>query len=148
VHLGPEASVWFGAVLRGDYFPIRVGARTNIQDNAVLHITADVAKTTLGDDVTVGHGAIVHGCTIGHRCLIGMGSVVLDGAVVGDDSFVAAGSLVPPGMIVPERSFLMGRPARIVRPTNDVDLAWIRNAAESYVRYARDFRSGCKPIGR
>src|SRR5580698_1258338 len=97
VHLGDEASVWFGAVLRGDYFPIRVGARTNIQDNAVLHITAGQAATTIGDDVTIGHAAIVHGCTIGNRCLVGMGSTVLDGAVVGDDSFVAAGSLVTPG---------------------------------------------------
>ena len=86
VHLGDEASVWFGAVLRGDYFPIRVGARTNIQDNCVVHITADRAATTVGDDVTVGHGVTLHGCTVGDRCLVGMGSIVLDGAVLGEES--------------------------------------------------------------
>ena len=91
VHLGDDASVWFGAVVRGDYMPIRIGARTNVQDNAVLHITSNEHGCVLGDDVTVGHAAIVHGCTIGHRCLVGMGSVVLDGAVVGDDSFIARG---------------------------------------------------------
>src|SRR5579871_2563383 len=86
VWLGDEAGVWFGAVVRGDYFPIRIGARSNIQDNSVVHITAEKAATTIGDEVTVGHGAIVHGCTIGNRCLIGMASIVLDGAIVGDDS--------------------------------------------------------------
>jgi gamma-carbonic anhydrase len=144
VHLGDEASVWFGAVLRGDYMAIRVGARTNIQDNAVLHITSNESATTLGDDVTVGHAAVVHGCTIGHRCLIGMGSIVLDGATVGDDSFVAAGSLVTPGTIIPPRSFVMGRPAKVVRAVNDRDLAGIREAASRYVQYAREFRDACK----
>ena len=120
MHLGDEASVWFGAVLRGDYMPIRIGARTNIQDNAVVHITVRGSRaTTLGDDVTVGHAAIIHGCTIGDRCLIGMGSIVLDGAVVGEGSFVAAGSLVTPGTVIPPRSFVMGRPAKVIRPVND-----------------------------
>jgi carbonic anhydrase/acetyltransferase-like protein (isoleucine patch superfamily) len=146
VHLGDEASVWFGAVLRGDYFPIRVGARTNIQDNSVVHITAGRAATTIGDDVTVGHAAIIHGCTIGHRCLVGMGSIVLDGAVVGDDSFIAAGSLVSPGTVIPPRSFVIGRPARVKRPVSDEDLAWIREAAMLYAGYARDFRAGCKRV--
>ncbi len=146
VHLGDEAGVWFGAVLRGDYFPIRVGARTNVQDNCVVHITAGRAATTIGDDVTIGHAAVVHGCTIGHRCLIGMGSIVLDGAVVGDDSFVAAGSLVTPGTVIPPRSFVLGRPARAVRPIKDEDLAWIREAASLYVGYARDFRTRCRRI--
>ncbi len=134
-------------MLRGDYFPIRVGARTNIQDNAVVHITADTAPTTLGDDVTVGHAAILHGCTIGDRCLVGMGSIVLDGAVIGEESFVAAGSLVSPGTIVPPRSFVIGRPAKVIRRTTDEDLAWIRTAASLYVGYARDFRTTCKRIG-
>ena len=146
MHLGEEASVWFGAVLRGDYMPIRVGARTNIQDNAVVHITSNESSAILGDDVTVGHSAIVHGCTIGHSCLIGMGSIVLDGALVGDESFVAAGSLVTPGTIIPPRSFVMGRPARVVRPVNERDLAGIREAASRYVQYAREFRDACKRI--
>jgi len=143
VFLGDEASVWFGAVLRGDYMPIRIGARTNIQDNAVVHITSRTAKTTVGDDVTVGHSAIIHGCTIGNGCLIGMGTIVLDDAVVGDESFVAAGSLVTPGTVIPPRSFVMGRPAKVVRATADLDLASMRSAAARYVEYAREFREKC-----
>jgi carbonic anhydrase/acetyltransferase-like protein (isoleucine patch superfamily) len=146
VHLGDEASVWFGAVLRGDYMPIRVGARTNIQDNAVVHITSNETGATLGDDVTVGHAAIVHGCTIGSGCLVGMGSIVLDGAVVGEGSFIAAGSLVTPGTIIPARSFVMGRPAKVVRAVSDRDLHAIREAASRYVQYAREFRSDCKRV--
>ncbi len=147
VHLGDEASVWFGAVLRGDYCFIRVGARTNVQDNAVVHISSGLSATVVGDDVTVGHSAIVHGCTIGHRCLIGMGSTVLDGAVVGDDSLVAAGALVTPGTVIPPRSFVMGRPAKVVRSVEETDLAMIRGAAAAYVGYARDFRERCKRVG-
>jgi len=146
VHLGDEASVWFGAVLRGDYFSIRVGARSNIQDNAVVHITSGTAKTTIGDDVVVGHGAIIHGATIGNRCLIGMGSIVLDNAIVGDDSFVAAGSLVTPDTVIPPRRVVMGRPARVVREVTEDDLASIRNGAANYLRYAREFRAACKRV--
>src|SRR5579871_360127 len=146
VHLGDESGVWFGAVLRGDYFPIRVGARSNIQDNAVVHITAGKAATRIGEDVTVGHSAVIHGCTIGDRCLVGMGSIVLDGAVVGDDSFIAAGSLVTPGTVIPPRSFVLGRPAKALRPVSDEEIAWIREAAALYVGYARDFREGCKRV--
>jgi gamma-carbonic anhydrase len=146
VHLGDGASVWFGAVVRGDTMPIRIGARTNVQDNAVVHITAGGFGTTIGDDVTVGHTAIIHACTIGSRCLVGMGSIVLDGAVVGDDSFIAAGSLVTPGTILPPRSFILGRPAKAVRQVSDRDLVTIREAAARYVGYASDFRSGCKRV--
>jgi carbonic anhydrase/acetyltransferase-like protein (isoleucine patch superfamily) len=148
VELGDESSIWFGAVVRGDYMPIRVGARTNIQDNAVLHITAGDAATTLGDDVTIGHAAIIHGCTIESRCLIGMGSIVLDGAVVGEESFVAAGSLVTPGTIIPKRSFAIGRPAKVVRTASDRDIAVVREAAARYVAYAREFRERCRRVGR
>jgi gamma-carbonic anhydrase len=147
VHLGDEASVWFGAVLRGDYMPIRVGARTNIQDNAVVHITAGANGATLGHDVTVGHSAIVHGCTVGNFCLVGMGSIVLDGTNVGDESFIAAGSLVTPNTVIPARSFVMGRPAKVVRPVREEDLAWIRASAQAYMAHARDFRSTCKRLG-
>jgi carbonic anhydrase/acetyltransferase-like protein (isoleucine patch superfamily) len=147
VHLGDEAGVWFGAVIRGDYMPIRIGARTNIQDNAVVHITAGMNGTTIGDDVTVGHSALVHGCTVGNRCLVGMGSTVLDGAVVGDESFIAAGSLVTPGTIIPPRSFVMGRPAKVVRPVKDTDITWINGSAAAYVVHARAFALECKRVG-
>jgi carbonic anhydrase/acetyltransferase-like protein (isoleucine patch superfamily) len=147
VQLGDEASVWFGAILRGDHMPIRIGARTNIQDNAVVHITSDESGATLGDDVTVGHGAIVHGCTIGSGCLVGMGSIVLDGAFVGEGSFVAAGSLVTPRTVIPPRSVVMGRPAKVVRAVSDRDVAMIREAASRYVQYAREFRSACHRVG-
>ena len=146
VHLGDEASVWFGAVIRGDCFPIRIGARTNVQDNVVVHVTGGEARTTIGDEVTIGHAAVIHGCTIGHRCLIGIGSIILDGAVIGDESFVAAGSLVTPGAAFPTRSLIMGRPARVLRPVSDDDLQRIREGAEHYVRYARDFMTSSARI--
>jgi carbonic anhydrase/acetyltransferase-like protein (isoleucine patch superfamily) len=146
VHLGEACSVWFGAVLRGDFLPIRIGARTNVQDNAVLHITSDRAATTVGEDVTVGHSVILHGCTIGSSCLIGMGSVVLDGAVIGDESLVAAGSLVTPGFLVAPRSFALGRPAKVVRAVRPEELAMIRASAQSYVRHAQTFASGCRRV--
>jgi carbonic anhydrase/acetyltransferase-like protein (isoleucine patch superfamily) len=144
VNVGDESSLWFGAVVRGDCFPIRIGARTNLQDNVVVHVLAGQAATTIGDEVTIGHAAIVHGCTIGHRCLVGMGSIVLDGAVLGDDSLLAAGSLVTPGSVFPARSVIVGRPARFVRQVNDEDLQRIREGAENYVRYAREFITSCK----
>ncbi len=147
VHLGDEASVWFGAILRGDYMPIRVGAGTNIQDNAVVHITSGQSGATLGEGVTVGHAAIIHGCTIGSGCLIGMGSIVLDGAVVGEGSFVAAGSLVTPGTLIPPRSFVVGRPAKVTRAVSETDVVMIRAAAAGYVQYAREFRTLCKRVG-
>jgi carbonic anhydrase/acetyltransferase-like protein (isoleucine patch superfamily) len=139
VVIGDESSIWFGTVLRGDAFPIRVGARTNVQDNAVVHITGGKAATTIGDDVTVGHLALVHGCTIGHRCLIGMGSIVLDGAVIEDDCLVAAGALIPPGMRVPARSLVMGRPGKVVRAITDADVLHIREAAAAYVAHASEY---------
>ena len=142
VELGDESSVWFGAVLRGDVMPIRVGARTNVQDGSVVHVTAGSASTTLGDDVTVGHMALLHGCSVGDRVLVGMGSVLLDGSVIEDESIVAAGSLVPPGTRVPARSLAMGRPARVVRALAEKDLEWVREAGRLYVGYARTFASG------
>jgi carbonic anhydrase/acetyltransferase-like protein (isoleucine patch superfamily) len=141
VHLGADSSVWFGTILRGDVLTIRVGARTNIQDGSVVHVTGGAAATTIGDDVTVGHMALLHGCTVGNRVLVGMGSIVLDGAVIGDDAVLAAGSLVPPGARVPPRSLAMGRPAKVVRQLGETDLAWIREAGMLYVQYARTFAS-------
>ena len=141
VHLGDASSVWFGCVLRGDVFPIRIGARTNIQDGSVVHVTGGKSQTTVGDDVTVGHMALLHGCSVGHRVLVGMGSVVLDDAFLEDDVVLAAGSLVPPGMRIPARSLAMGRPAKVVRALGEKDLAWVREAGNLYVAYAAAFRS-------
>lgn len=139
VEIGESSSVWFGVVVRGDVFPIRVGARTNVQDNSVIHVTGGKASTSIGDDVTVGHAAIIHGCTIGSRCLVGMGSTVLDGAIIEDECFIAAGTLVPPGMRVPTRSMVMGRPGKIVRTLRDAEIAEIATAAALYVQNARDY---------
>lgn len=146
VVIGESSSVWFGVVLRGDVFPIRIGARTNIQDNGVVHVTGGKTMTTIGDDVTVGHSAIVHGCKVGNRCLIGMGSIVLDGAVIEDECFIAAGALVPPGMHVPSRSMVMGRPGRVVRTVRPDELEAIDFAARDYVRNARSFISALRVI--
>ncbi len=139
VEIGESSSVWFGVVVRGDVFPIRIGARTNVQDNSVIHVTGGKASTSIGDDVTVGHAAIIHGCTIGSRCLVGMGSTVLDGVIIEDECFIAAGTLVPPGMRVPTRSMVMGRPGKIVRTLRDTEISEIATAAALYVQNARDY---------
>lgn len=146
VVIGEGSSVWFGAVIRGDVFPIRIGARTNIQDNAVVHVTNGRAATSIGDDVTVGHSAIIHGCTVGSRCLVGMGSIVLDNAVIEDECFIAAGSLVPPGARVVSRSMAIGRPVKRVRALEEADLHEITAASALYVQYARDFASDVSVI--
>ena len=140
VTLGAEASVWFNAVLRGDSDAVRVGARTNIQDGSVLH-TDRGSPCVLGEDCTVGHLAVVHGCRIGDRCLIGMGAVVLSGAEIGDESLVAAGALVPEGGSYPPRSLLAGAPVRRLREISEDDLErLIRPNARHYIDYARAYR--------
>lgn len=139
VVLGAKSSVWFSAVLRGDMFPIRVGERVNVQDGAVIHVTEDFAATTVGNDVTIGHLALVHGCTIGNRVLIGMGSIILDRAVIEDECIIAAGTLVPPRMHIPKRSFVKGSPAKITREVTDEDLAMIDGGVATYQTYAKRF---------
>jgi carbonic anhydrase/acetyltransferase-like protein (isoleucine patch superfamily) len=141
VHLGDGSSVWFGTTIRGDVFPIRIGARTNVQDGAVVHVTGGKAKTTVGDDVTIGHMVLLHGCTIGSVCLIGMGSVVLDGAIVEDHCVIGAGSLVAPGKRIPSGSLAMGRPAKVVRKLTEEDRALVKEAGRLYEQYARTFQS-------
>ncbi|MEQ9103783.1 MAG: gamma carbonic anhydrase family protein [Rhodothermales bacterium] len=132
---GDDAGFWFGAVLRGDVNWIRIGDRTNIQDNAVVHVTHHSAPTSIGSGVTVGHGAIVHGCTIEDDVLIGMGSIILDKAVVGHHSIVGAGALVTGGTVIPPRSMVFGNPARIVRQLTDAEVESISHYARNYVRY-------------
>ncbi|WP_394849375.1 gamma carbonic anhydrase family protein [Pendulispora brunnea] len=146
VQLETQASVWFGAVLRGDVGSIRIGARTNVQDNAVIHVTGGQNNTVVGGDVTIGHLALLHGCTIGNRVLVGMGSIVLDNATIGDDCFIAAGSLVTPGTVIPARSFVLGRPAKVVREVTENDLLWISASAQHYVEYARRFGTSLKLV--
>lgn len=136
VVLGHGASVWHHATIRGDVNWIRVGERSNIQDNSVVHVTHGSAPTRIGSDVTVGHRAIIHGCTIEDHVLIGMGAIVMDHAVVGRDSIVGAGALVTTGTIIPPRSMALGVPARVVRTLNDEEVATIGEYAANYVRYS------------
>ena len=140
VELGEDASVWMNSVIRGDVNRIRLGARTNVQDNCVLHVTAQ-HPTVLSDDVTVGHSVTLHGCTIEKLCLVGIGAIVLNGAVVGEESIVAAGALVPEGMQVPPRSVVMGAPAKVRREVSEDERASLRRYAENYVRYKDDYRA-------
>jgi carbonic anhydrase/acetyltransferase-like protein (isoleucine patch superfamily) len=140
VELGEDASVWMNSVIRGDVNRIRVGARTNVQDNCVLHVTAQ-HPTLLGEGVTVGHSVTLHGCTIERLCLVGIGAIVLDGAVVGEESIVAAGTLVPGGMQVPPRSLVMGTPAKVGRDVTADERAGLRRYAENYVRYKDEYRA-------
>jgi len=139
VHIGPESSVWMNVVIRGDVNAIRIGARTNVQDGAVVHVQAGAHPTTIGDEVTIGHGAIVHGCTVEDRCLIGMGAILLNGVSVGTESIVAAGSLLPENFQVPPRSLVMGSPATVRRSLVDAEVGRIRRFAENYVAYRLDY---------
>src|SRR5512137_1253186 len=145
VALGAGSSVWFGAVVRGDVNSIRIGARTNIQDQAVVHVTGGTHPTVIGDDVTVGHRAVLHGCTIKDRCLVGIGAIVLDGAVVGPDAMVGAGALVPPGMVVPPGTLVLGSPAKVKRPLTAEEVAFFRTSAANYAGYAARYRAEGTP---
>ena len=133
VALGDDSSVWFGAVIRGDVHRIRIGARTNIQDNCTLHVTTGTHAVSIGDEVTMGHGVIAHGCTIERGALIGMGSRVLDGAVVGESALVGAGALVSEGMRVPARTLVVGVPARVKRELTPEELARLEESWKHYV---------------
>jgi carbonic anhydrase/acetyltransferase-like protein (isoleucine patch superfamily) len=142
VEIGEDSSLWFGTVVRGDVNRVRIGARTNLQDHTVVHVTAGTHPTTLGDDVTVGHRAVLHGCTVNDRCLVGIGAIVLDGAVVGPDAMVGAGALVPPGMVVPSGKLVLGAPAKVKRDLTPEELASLRASAARYVGYAATYRRG------
>ena len=145
VELGDDSSVWFNCVVRGDVNYVRIGARTNIQDMSVLHADSGV-PLTLGEDVTVGHKAMLHGCTIGDGCLIGIGAVVLNGARIGKGCLVGAGSLVTEGKEFPAGSMILGSPARVVRQLSTEQLEGLRLMAEHYVSNASRFRTGLKKI--
>jgi carbonic anhydrase/acetyltransferase-like protein (isoleucine patch superfamily) len=140
VEIGEFASVWFNAVIRGDMAGIRIGERTNIQDNTVIH-TDPPLTVHIGNDVTVGHGAILHGCKIGNNVLIGMNATVLDGAEIGDNSIVGANALIPPGKKFPAGSVIFGVPGKVRREITDNDIEMIRDNAAGYVGLAGEYKS-------
>jgi len=145
VTLGDDCSVWPMAVVRGDMHRIQIGARTSVQDGAVLHIThagpfnADGWPLTIGEDVTIGHKACLHGCTVGSRVLIGIGAIVLDGATIEDDVVLAAGALVPPGKILESGYLYVGAPCKKARPLSDKEKAFFRYSAENYVKLKEQY---------
>ena len=133
VHLDDDASVWYGAVLRADVREIRIGARTNLQDNVVVHVDEPDFPALVAEDVTVGHAALLHGCRVERGALVGMHATVLNGAVVGEEAVVAAGALVPPGMVVPPRTLVAGVPARVRRKVGAEELDHVRRGVRSYL---------------
>ncbi len=141
VTVGARSSIWFGAVVRGDVFHIRIGADTSIQDNSVLHVTHGQFATTVGNQVTVGHNVTLHGCTVGDRCIIGMGAVLLDQAVIEDRCIIGAGALVTPGTRIPAGHLAVGSPARAKRPLTSEELAWLQASAAHYVELIEKYRS-------
>ncbi len=145
VALGKGASVWFNAVVRGDVNWIEIGAGSNVQDGCVVHVTHGTAPTRVGRHVTIGHGAIVHGCTVEDRVLIGMGAVVMDHAVIGHDSIVGARALVTGGTEIPPRSLVLGHPAKAVRTLSSEEVESIQTYAENYLRYSAIYRGAERP---
>jgi carbonic anhydrase/acetyltransferase-like protein (isoleucine patch superfamily) len=145
VALHDRASVWFGAVVRGDNDPIRIGMDSNVQDGAMIHADPGV-PATIGDGVTIGHHAIVHGATVGDRSLIGMGATLLNRAVIGADCIVGAHALVTEGKTFPDGSLIVGSPARLVRPLTEAEIAGLRLSAATYVANARRYAAGLTPV--
>ena len=139
VVMGEQCSVWFHAVIRADVHYIRIGHRTNVQDLCILHVTHDTHPLIIGNDVTIGHHVVLHGCTIKDRVLIGMGAIVMDGALIGEDSVVGAGALVTEETVVPPMSLVLGSPAKVRRPVTQEELLWIRESSANYVKYAGQY---------
>lgn len=142
VEIGAEASVWFGCVIRGDVNHVRIGALTNIQDGTIIHVSRGTHPTLIGAGVTIGHGAIVHGCTVEDGAMIGIGASVLDGARVESGAIVAAGALVPPGKVVKAGEVWAGCPARHLRAVSEAERGFIRDNAPHYARLAAQYRDG------
>lgn len=138
VTAGENSSIWYNCTIRGDIESIRIGKNTNIQDNTVVHVGYDVG-TVIGDNVTVGHRAIIHGCTIGDDCLIGMGAIILNDAVIGKESIVGAGALVTAGKKFPPRSLILGSPAKVIRSVTDEEVEGTRKNTESYVNISKEY---------
>jgi gamma-carbonic anhydrase len=141
VEIEEKSSVWFNTVIRGDVNFVRIGARTNIQDNSVLHVTAKTAPLNIGSEVTIGHGAVLHGCTVDDCCLIGMGAIVLDGAHVHKNSIIAAGAMVLEGFDIPEGMLAAGVPAKIKRSLTEEEKQFLLKSADNYIRYSEYYKS-------
>ena len=139
VEIGEDSSVWMCVVIRGDVHSIKIGTRTNVQDGSIVHAMTGTHPTSIGDNVTVGHAAVIHGCTIENQCLIGMGAIVLNGAHVGAGSIVAAGTLLVEGQKVPPRSLVMGSPGKVKRLLTHAEAADIQRYADHYVGYRLDY---------
>lgn len=139
VEIGKSSSIWFNAVIRADSDKIKIGDNSNVQDNAVIHTSRDFG-VNIGNNVTIGHGAIVHGCTIGNNVMIGMGAIVLDGAVIEENSIIGAGALVTQGKIVPAGSLAFGNPAKVVRQLSEEEIKSISDNAVSYVNKADEYK--------
>jgi len=140
VEIGAHSSVWFNAVVRGDVCPIRIGEKTSVQDNVTLHVTHDTGPLNIGNNVTIGHGAVLHACTVDDNVLIGMGATLLDHCVIEPWSVVAAGSLVKQGFRVPSGTLVAGVPAKVIRPITEEERANIAESPENYVRYVAHYR--------
>lgn len=145
VTLGREASIWFNTTVRADVNWVRIGAASNVQDNCVIHVSRGTAPVQIGEFVTIGHSAVIHGCTIHDQVLVGMGAVVLDRAVIRENTIVGARALVTQGMEVPPGSLVLGSPARVVRQVSEQEIATIRRFAENYLRYSALYRGVEKP---
>jgi carbonic anhydrase/acetyltransferase-like protein (isoleucine patch superfamily) len=141
VEIGAESSVWFQCVIRGDVNWIKIGKRTNIQDLSMLHVTRKSAPLKIGDEVTVGHRVMLHGCTVGDRVLVGMGATIMDHAEIGDDCIVGAGALVTEGKKFPAKSLIIGSPAKVVRALTPEEIAYLRKSADNYVKDAEGYRA-------
>ena len=141
VTIGDQSSLWFNVVVRGDVNFVRIGERTNIQDGTVIHVTHKKFPTIIGNDVTVGHNAILHGCRIGDRCLIGMGAVIMDGVEIGADVLIAAGALVTPGTCIPPGSLFSGSPAKFKRVLSSEEIQNLKQAADNYLNYVKDYQA-------
>ncbi|MDK2918438.1 MAG: hypothetical protein PWQ37_1171 [Candidatus Petromonas sp.] len=139
VVLKENVNIWFGSVLRGDGNYIEVGANTNIQDNCIVHINSDI-PTIIGENCTVGHGAIVHACTVGKNVLVGMGSIILDGAVIEDNVIIGAGTLIPPGKRIPKNSLVIGSPGKVVRELTHAEIDALEKSAKHYVENAKAYK--------
>ncbi len=139
VKIGSETNIWFGTTIRADMHYIRIGKRTNIQDNSIIHVTTDIAPTIIGNGITIGHGAIIHGCTIKDNCLIGMGSIIMDEVVINEGSMIAAGALIPPRTIVPKNTLMVGSPAKPIRKLRTIEKNEIFERAQHYIDLANDY---------
>lgn len=139
VEIGEGSSVWFNSVVRGDVFSVRIGKKTNIQDQSVIHVTSGRHSTLIEDEVTVGHRVILHGCTVRHRALIGMGAILLDGVEIGEESFIGAGSLVTPGTRIPSGVLALGSPCKVKRELSAAERQGLQESAEHYYQLAQEY---------